>query len=275
MEYFNSTHGARKGLADTALKTANSGYLTVVSSTWRRTPLSTSATAARIMASTCAPSSTRAGGGFARLACSRPHGRGRRGRAGDRRHHRAEGDDDRGAPHRADQQVRHPGDQDPVGADLRDPQRRVRHLLTGATSPAARPSNGRSGRRHRGAVHRRAGHPAHHAYLPHRRRRAARDSSFVETNFEGTVRVRNRNVARNSEGDLVVMARNLAIVVVDHDGTERAVHRIQYGSRLKVDEGDTVKRAASASRSGTPTPARSSPKWTAPSASRIWWKASP
>lgn len=27
-EYFNSTHGARKGLADTALKTANAGYLT-------------------------------------------------------------------------------------------------------------------------------------------------------------------------------------------------------------------------------------------------------
>ena len=28
MQYFISTHGARKGLADTALKTANSGYLT-------------------------------------------------------------------------------------------------------------------------------------------------------------------------------------------------------------------------------------------------------
>ena len=28
LEYFNSTHGARKGLADTALKTASSGYLT-------------------------------------------------------------------------------------------------------------------------------------------------------------------------------------------------------------------------------------------------------
>ena len=28
LEYFNSTHGSRKGLADTALKTANSGYLT-------------------------------------------------------------------------------------------------------------------------------------------------------------------------------------------------------------------------------------------------------
>ena len=28
IEYFISTHGARKGLADTALKTADSGYLT-------------------------------------------------------------------------------------------------------------------------------------------------------------------------------------------------------------------------------------------------------
>ena len=28
LQYFTSTHGARKGLADTALKTANSGYLT-------------------------------------------------------------------------------------------------------------------------------------------------------------------------------------------------------------------------------------------------------
>ena len=28
LEYFISSHGARKGLADTALKTADSGYLT-------------------------------------------------------------------------------------------------------------------------------------------------------------------------------------------------------------------------------------------------------
>jgi len=28
LEYFNSSHGARKGLADTALKTADAGYLT-------------------------------------------------------------------------------------------------------------------------------------------------------------------------------------------------------------------------------------------------------
>ncbi|SIQ75000.1 DNA-directed RNA polymerase subunit beta' [Bosea sp. TND4EK4] len=68
------------------------------------------------------------------------------------------------------------------------------------------------------------------------------DQSFVESNFEGTVKMRNRNVARNSDGDLIAMARNIAIVIVGPDGAERAVHRVQFGSKLRVDEGDKVKR---------------------------------
>ncbi|MDF2118146.1 DNA-directed RNA polymerase subunit beta' [Roseiarcaceae bacterium H3SJ34-1] len=68
------------------------------------------------------------------------------------------------------------------------------------------------------------------------------DQSFIESTFDGTVRVRNRHLARNGDGDLMVMARNVAIAIVGPDGTERAVHRVQYGARLKVDEGDTVKR---------------------------------
>jgi DNA-directed RNA polymerase subunit beta' len=68
------------------------------------------------------------------------------------------------------------------------------------------------------------------------------DQSFIESNFDGEVRVRNRAVSRNSEGDLMVMARNVAVVIVDRDGAERAVHRVQYGARLKVDEGDKIKR---------------------------------
>src|SRR5204862_2012041 len=47
---------------------------------------------------------------------------------------------------------------------------------------------------------------------------------------------------RNSDGELIAMARNMAVAVVDQDGTERAVHRIQYGARMKVDEGDHIKR---------------------------------
>ncbi|WP_018267528.1 DNA-directed RNA polymerase subunit beta' [Methylosinus sp. LW4] len=68
------------------------------------------------------------------------------------------------------------------------------------------------------------------------------DQSFIESNFEGTVHIRNRHVARNSDGDLIVMARNVAAVIVGPDGVERAVNRIQYGARLKVDEGDKIKR---------------------------------
>jgi DNA-directed RNA polymerase subunit beta' len=68
------------------------------------------------------------------------------------------------------------------------------------------------------------------------------DQSFIESNFEGAVKIRNRHLARNSEGDLMVMARNVAVVIEGPDGVERAVHRVQYGARLKVDEGDNIKR---------------------------------
>ncbi len=68
------------------------------------------------------------------------------------------------------------------------------------------------------------------------------DQSFIESNFDGVVKIRNRALSRNSEGDLMVMARNVAVVIAGPDGTERAVHRVQYGARLKIDEGDKVKR---------------------------------
>ncbi|GJD71835.1 DNA-directed RNA polymerase subunit beta' [Methylobacterium goesingense] len=68
------------------------------------------------------------------------------------------------------------------------------------------------------------------------------DSSFIESSFEGTIKIRNRALARNSDGDLIATGRNVAIVIVGSDGTERANHRLQYGAKLRVDEGDTVKR---------------------------------
>jgi len=68
------------------------------------------------------------------------------------------------------------------------------------------------------------------------------EQSFVESNFEGTIRIKNRNVAKNSDGDLIAMSRNLIVTVTDPDGTERAVHRIAYGARLKVDDGEHIKR---------------------------------
>ncbi len=67
------------------------------------------------------------------------------------------------------------------------------------------------------------------------------DSSYLEASYEGTVEIRNRNVVRNSEGHLVVMGRNMAILIKDEFGKERVVHRVSYGAHIFVDDGDVVK----------------------------------
>ena len=68
------------------------------------------------------------------------------------------------------------------------------------------------------------------------------EQSFIESNFDGTIKIKNKNIAKNSDGEVVAMGRNMVVAVVDPDGTERARHRIQYGARLRVDEGDKIKR---------------------------------
>jgi DNA-directed RNA polymerase subunit beta' len=67
--------------------------------------------------------------------------------------------------------------------------------------------------------------------------------SAVEASHEGTVAVRNRNVVMNSASVPVVMSRNCEIVLTDDKGRERARFRVPYGARLLVDEGQTVARA--------------------------------
>ncbi len=72
---------------------------------------------------------------------------------------------------RSDQRRRRAGIAHPFGAHLRDDERRVREVLRARSCPRHAGQYGRGGRRHRRAIDRRAGHPAHHAHLPHRRRR--------------------------------------------------------------------------------------------------------
>jgi len=68
------------------------------------------------------------------------------------------------------------------------------------------------------------------------------DTSFIESNFNGTVHIRNRAMVRDSQGRLTAMGRNMTIVIVDQGGKELATHKVPYGARLHVDEGDAVKR---------------------------------
>ncbi|PKQ06482.1 MAG: DNA-directed RNA polymerase subunit beta' [Alphaproteobacteria bacterium HGW-Alphaproteobacteria-11] len=68
------------------------------------------------------------------------------------------------------------------------------------------------------------------------------DNSYIESNHAGTIKIVNRNVVKDSNGVLVVMGRNVQVQVIDEHGGERASHKLTYGSRLKVDDGATITR---------------------------------
>ncbi len=172
LEYFNSTHGARKGLADTALKTANSGYLTRRLVDVAQDCIITTEDCGTNCRHRCAGDHRRRhGGSLARHPYPRSHhgrGRARSVLACGRGH---EGDAARRAGGRRHRHRRRAGAAHPLGAHLRDHQWLLCGMLRARPGPRHAGEHGRGGRRDRGAVDRRAGHPAHHAHVPHRRRR--------------------------------------------------------------------------------------------------------
>ena len=66
------------------------------------------------------------------------------------------------------------------------------------------------------------------------------EQSSVEASVDARVEVKNRNVVINSEGVPVVMGRNLEIILIDQADRERARHRLPYGAKLLVDDGAEV-----------------------------------
>jgi DNA-directed RNA polymerase subunit beta' len=68
------------------------------------------------------------------------------------------------------------------------------------------------------------------------------EQSSVEANHDGLISIHNRNVVEDSKKQLVVLSRNCEVVLSDPNGRERARHRLPYGSRLLVDDGQEVKR---------------------------------
>jgi len=68
------------------------------------------------------------------------------------------------------------------------------------------------------------------------------EQSFIESNFDGKAVFKSKNIAKNSDGEWVAMVRNMVVAVVDPDGTERAHHRIPYGARLRIEDGVAIKR---------------------------------
>jgi len=66
--------------------------------------------------------------------------------------------------------------------------------------------------------------------------------SSVESNIDGTIRVENRNVVIDSKKTPIVMSRNCEITVIDENNRERARYRVPYGARLLADDGTKVTR---------------------------------
>ncbi len=243
LEYFNSTHGARKGLADTALKTANSGYLTrrlvdvaqdcIVNESDCGTTLGISMTAIVDAGHVIASLGSRILGRTAAFDVLDP----------------------------ATGEVLVPSnrlieelDVDAINkAGIQEVK--IRSALTCETRRGiCAACYGRDLARGTAVNHGEAvgviaaqsiGEPGTQLTMRTFHIGGAaqvNEQSFVESSFEGKIVVRNRNVAKDSDGHLIAMGRNMAVVIMDADGNERAVHKVVYGTHLKVDEGVVVKR---------------------------------
>jgi len=70
----------------------------------------------------------------------------------------------------------------------------------------------------------------------------ASEQSSIEAAFDATVRVENRSVVENSEGVLIIMSRYTEVVLIDDAGRARAHHKLPYGARLLADDGATVEK---------------------------------
>jgi len=68
------------------------------------------------------------------------------------------------------------------------------------------------------------------------------ETSTFESAYEGIVRIEHPNLVKDSSGRLVVMGRNCEIVISDDNERDRSRHRVPFGARLAVVDGGKVKK---------------------------------
>ncbi len=243
LEYFNSTHGARKGLADTALKTANSGYLTR-----RLVDVAQDAIISELDCGSQNYITTRPIIDSGEIIVS----------LGIRVLGRTTAQDiiDPATGHlilAAGNEILEPHVEEIEKANIQEI--RIRSVLTCETKfgvcgtcygrDLARGTPVNMGEAVGVIAAQSIGEPGTQLTMRTFHIGGAAqvmDDSYIEAAMEGTVELKNRAVAKDTNGKLVVMGRNVAILIKDAKGNERATHKVAYGSKLFVDNGDTVKR---------------------------------
>ncbi|MES2729136.1 MAG: DNA-directed RNA polymerase subunit beta' [Pseudomonadota bacterium] len=238
LEYFNSTHGARKGLADTALKTANSGYLTrrlvdvsqdvVVIENDCETTEGVTVRAVMNGADTVVSLSERLLGRTTLNDVVNP----------------LSGDVIVAASTVIDEVMAEAIETGGVDTVL------VRSVLTCKTKGGicgkcygrdlARGTEVNLGEAVGVMAAQSIGEPGTQLtmrtfHIGGAAQRGA-DKSAIEATIEATVEIRHQNVVKNSEKVMIVMGRNTEIVLKDAKGAEKAVHRLPYGARLLVED---------------------------------------
>ncbi len=244
LEYFNSTHGARKGLSDTALKTANSGYLTR-----RLVDVAQDAVITTVDCKTDKSITVRSiveGSEVITTLSDRVLGR----TAAEDVVHPESGAmitpkggiiDEVAAESIADSsldqlQVRSPlicESDEGICATCygRDLARGTKVNMGEAVGVIAAQSIGEPGTQltmrtfHIGGAAQGSG-----------------EKSSIESASDGVIQINNRNVVKNLDGDLIVLARNTEVVVRDAKGREKARYKIPYGAKLHLDEKKKVKQ---------------------------------
>ena len=66
--------------------------------------------------------------------------------------------------------------------------------------------------------------------------------SFLEASQDGKIEFRNANILGNEAGEQIVMGRNMQLAIIDDVGQERASHKLTYGTKLHVKDGAKVAR---------------------------------
>ena len=243
LEYFNSTHGARKGLADTALKTANSGYLTrrlvdvaqdcIITEEDCGTQEGIQMTAVIDGADIVVSLATRILGRTAALPINDP-GTGKQlvPAGGFLDEDTVQMLEKAGVQAVKVRSVLTCETRTGVcGACYgRDLARNTQVNIGEAVGVIAAQSIGEPGTQ----LTMRTFHIGGAAQLA--------ESSVMESAHDGTIHLIDRNTVKNAQGDLIVMSRNMKISVVDADGKERQSFKPPFGARLKVDEKAKIKR---------------------------------
>ena len=244
LEYFNSTHGARKGLADTALKTASSGYLTR-----RLCDVAQDLTVTKKECDCKKPgfielSEILEGGNVVVSLSERALGR--------------VTFDDVKHPITGEVIIKKLTMIDEAGCDKIDAAGiksvKVYSVMTcGSKEGVCATSYGRDLSRGK-MVHvgeaigmisaQSIGEPG--TQLTMRTfhvggTASVKQDSQIVTKSEGTLKILNSNILEDSKKNLIVMGRNTQLSIEDDNGVQIAVYKVAYGSKLFFKNGDKVK----------------------------------